>query len=172
MEYLQKLETIPQEKRVYVDESGIDKYLVREYARAARGVKVQDVKRGKRFQRTNVVAAQYKDENGVVNYVAPLCYKHTTNGEFFENWFKTKLVKSISKGSTIIMDNASFHRKKKLRNLAKRHGMKLLFLPPYSPDYNPMENSWANMKSSLVDLLPDMQNLDSAIYSYFVLPFS
>jgi transposase len=88
-------------------------------------------------------------------------------GELFENWFKTKLVKSISKGSTIIMDNASFHRKNKLRNLARRHSVKLLFLPPYSPDFNPIENTWANMKRALVDTLPDSENLQTTIYRYF-----
>lgn len=66
------------------------------------------------------------------------------------------------------MDNASFHRKNKLRNLARRHGMKILFLPPYSPDFNPIEKSWANMKRYLVDYLPSSENLQSAIYSYLL----
>jgi transposase len=64
------------------------------------------------------------------------------------------------------MDNASFHRKKKLRNLARRHGMKLLFLPPYSPDFNPIERTWANMKRALTDILPDSESLEMGIYDY------
>ncbi|MDR0409403.1 MAG: transposase [Spirochaetaceae bacterium] len=44
------------------------------------------------------------------------------------------------------MDNTSFHQPKKLKNLWRRHGIRLLFLPAYSPDYNPIEKSWANMK--------------------------
>jgi len=99
--------------------------------------------------------------------VAPYCYTENSTGELFENWFKTKLVKSIQKGSTIIMDNASFHRKKKLRNLTRRHGMRLLFLPAYSPDFNPIENTWANMKRFLVDALPDSGNLQDGIYSFW-----
>jgi transposase len=47
------------------------------------------------------------------------------------------------------MDNAPFHRKTRLRKLA-RGKVRLLFLPPYSPDYNPMEKSWANMKRLLL----------------------
>jgi transposase len=65
------------------------------------------------------------------------------------------------------MDNASFHRKKKLRNLARRHGVKLLFLPAYSPDFNPIEHTWANMKRALVNILPDSEFLEGAIYDYF-----
>lgn len=88
------------------------------------------------------------------------------NSERFEDWFKTKLVKSVPKGNTIIMDRASFHREKKLRNLARRHGLKLQLLPAYSPDLNPIENTWANMKSALIDTLPNEGNLENAIYLY------
>lgn len=65
------------------------------------------------------------------------------------------------------MDNATFHRKKKLRNLARRHGLKLLFLPAYSPDLNSIEKTWANLKRTLTDILPNVENLQCGIYSYF-----
>ena len=64
------------------------------------------------------------------------------------------------------MDNAPFHRKARLRKLA-RGKVRLLFLPPYSPDYNPIEKSWANMKCFLRDNMKYYQSVDSAIYSYF-----
>ena len=67
---------------------------------------------------------------------------------------------------TVIMDNARFHRKKELRKVA-RGKVRLLFLPPYSPDYNRIEKSWANMKRFLRDNLQDFQSVDSAIYAYF-----
>jgi transposase len=145
----------------------VDKCLVREYGRALRGKKVEGIKRGRNFQRTNIVAAQFKSQNGDTVVVASFCYKEHMTGQLFENWFKTKLIQSIPKGVTIIMDNASFHRKKKLRNLARRHSLKLLFLPTYSPDFNPIEKTWANMKRALVDILPFSENLESAMYSYF-----
>jgi transposase len=72
----------------------------------------------------------------------------------------------IPKGYTAIMDNASYHREKRLRKLA-RGKMRLLFLPPYSPDYNPIEKSWANMKCSLRNNLKDFQSVDAAVYDYF-----
>ena len=63
---------------VYVDETGVDKYLQCEHGRAKRGVKVEDTKRGRRFQRTNVVG-------GLCNgkYLDVECYNHTTNSVFF-----------------------------------------------------------------------------------------
>jgi transposase len=76
------------------------------------------------------------------------------------------LLKEIPKGCTAIMDNASFHRKKELRKIAWGK-IRLLFLPPYSPDYNPIEKSWANMKRSLRGNMRNYQSLNAAIYDYF-----
>ncbi|MCL1919422.1 MAG: transposase [Peptococcaceae bacterium] len=150
-----------------MDESGIHKHLVREFGRAFRGVKIQDVKRGRKFRKTNVVAARRRDAFGKLCHIAPLCFEHTANSEFFVHWFKTKLLKAIPKGSTIIMDNATHHPKKKLRNLARRHGMRLLFLPTYSPDLNPIEKDWANMKDALIDILPYFEKIEDGIYWHF-----
>jgi len=94
------------------------------------------------------------------------CYRQTTKGEFFENWFENKLLKEIPKGYTVIMDNAAFHRKEKLRKIA-RGKARLLFLPPYSPDYNLIEKSWANMKRFLRNNLKNFQSVISGIYHYF-----
>ena len=64
------------------------------------------------------------------------------------------------------MDNASFHRKKELRKKA-RGKARLLFLPPYSPDYNPIEKTRANMKRFIRNNLKDFQSVVSGIYNYF-----
>ena len=125
------------------------------------------MKRGRKYQRINVVAAQFADETGKIHRVAPLCYTQHTDSELFEHWFKTTLVKTVSRGVTIIMDNASFHRPKKLRNLARRHGVKIQFLPAYSPDLNPIEKTWAQMKKALIELVPNEESLQNAIQRFF-----
>jgi transposase len=70
------------------------------------------------------------------------------------------------KGFTVIMDNAGFHRKEELRKLA-RGKVRLLFLPPYSPDYNPIEKTWANMKRFLRNNLKYFHSVESGINNYF-----
>jgi len=91
----------------------------------------------------------------------------TFNGYvYFEDWFEQYFLKEIPKGYTVIMDNANFHSKKQLRRLA-RGKVRLLFLPPYSLDYNPIEKSWANMKWYLRDTSQKYQSIDAAIYDYF-----
>jgi transposase len=64
------------------------------------------------------------------------------------------------------MGDARFRRKKELIKIA-RGKVRLLFLPPYSPDYNPIEKSRANMKRFLRNNLKDLESIDSAIYNYF-----
>ena len=75
---------------------------------------------------------------------------------------------SPTEGYTVILDNASHHRRKVLKKLA-RGKAGVLFLPPYSPDYNPIEKSWANMKRFLRDNLRGFFMVDFVVYEYFAL---
>ncbi|MDR2699222.1 MAG: transposase [Nitrososphaerota archaeon] len=68
---------------------------------------------------------------------------------------------------TIILDNASFHRRKKLSLIAERAGVFLLFLPAYSPVFNCIECRWANLKRALSDLMPECETLQEAVYTHF-----
>jgi len=89
------------------------------------------------------------------------------NGMLFEDWFEQKLIPELSEHSVIVMDNASFHRKKRLYAIAEKHHMILIFLPPYSPELNPIEHEWANMKRWLKYHLHRFDTLDDAISYYF-----
>ena len=160
-EYTARLKRVPLNNRVYVDESGINTWFYREYARATRGIIIEDTKPGTKFSRINVIGALY---NGI--HTALGWYKQSTDGEFFEYWFKKHLLPAIPKGSTIILDNARYHRKNELYKLA-RGKARILFLPPYSPDYNPIEKSWANMKRFLSNNMHNFKSVNSAIHYYF-----
>ena len=126
---------------------------------------MEDCKRGKKFHRVNVVAGQIHDESGV-RQLAPLCYQGTMKGVRFEDRLENKPLKSVEKGKTIIMDRASFHRKKRLGEICEKYAVFLLRLPPYSPDLNPIEKTWANMKKKLRDTAPLHRLIETAIYAY------
>ena len=94
-------------------------------------------------------------------------YGTTMTGEFFEGWFEGILLPRLPKDAVIVMDNASFHRKKQLYEIAGKNNITLIFLPPYSPELNPIEKVWANMKKFLRNSLHKFSSLDDAIYSFF-----
>jgi len=164
VEFLQTISEIPEESLIYVDESGIDKEMNREYGRAPRGEPVYDEVRGRKFDRTNIIAGKCADE-----VIAPGEYKGTTDHRLFEAWFSGALLKEAKPGSVVVLDNATFHRKKTLKKLAELAGCSVLFLPPYSPDLNPIENVWANLKSFLNHYLRHFLSLSLAICAFFKL---
>ena len=69
--------------------------------------------------------------------LAPHTYSGTMKASVFEDWFEEELLKNLPKDHVIIMDNAAFHKKEVLQNLDGKYSQKLIFLPPYSPKYNP-----------------------------------
>jgi putative transposase len=87
-------------------------------------------------------------------------------GSRFGAWFENGLLRTVEKGKTVIMDRARFHRKTKLEETGKKHEVFLVYLPPYSPDFNPIEKTWANMKKDLRSTAPLHGLIESSIYAY------
>jgi len=94
-------------------------------------------------------------------------YTGTTDHTVFETWFENVLLAGLPEGKTVVMDNASFHRKNVLNELAQRANCSVIFLPAYSPDYNPIEEFWANLKTFLRNYAFRFDNLQNAISDYF-----
>ena len=93
--------------------------------------------------------------------------QETMESEFFEEWFREILLRNIEKLGKrvlIVMDNARFHRKNILEKIIKETGHYLLFLPLYSPDLNPIEKLWANMKKKLKDIAHNFNTLLNKLY--------
>lgn len=95
-----------------------------------------------------------------------MTYDNTMISSFFEAWFEQCLLPSLTKASVIIMDNARFHRFKVLQLLASKFGHVVLPLSPYSPELNPIEKTWGNLKSHLRKVLPICNSFEQALQSY------
>ena len=147
---------------VYIDETGIDRYLHHPYARAPRGEKVYEKISGRRFERTSIVAGQVDGE-----FIAPMIYKESMTSDFFVEWFKTQLLPALKTPHVIVMDNASFHSKNILDELCIQDKHFFLPLPPYSPDFNPIEQAWAILKKKVTDLLREVPNIFECLERFF-----
>ncbi|HGS2824354.1 TPA: transposase, partial [Streptococcus pneumoniae] len=97
--------------------------------------------------------------------IVPMTYEETMTSDFFEVWFQKFFLPTLTTPSVIIMDNARFHRMGKLELLCEEFGHKLLPLPPYSPEYNPIEKTWAHIKKHLKKVLPSCNTFYEAFLS-------
>jgi transposase len=159
---VEKLKAYPSESLVYIDECGIDQYLYRVYAYSPRGQKVITKVSGKKFKRINIVAGICQGE-----WIAPLEYTGVTDHVLFEYWFENCLLQEVKPGSIIILDNATFHKKSVLPIIARRKDCTVIFLPPYSPDLNPIEKKWAWLKKKLRSVFHDFIDFDRALSCCF-----
>jgi transposase len=156
--YRQEIENINPESIVYIDEMGIDTFIYRAYAYSKRGVKVVGRISGKKYKRTSIVAAKLGK-----NIIAPLQYGGSMDARLFEQWFEFCLIPLLPPNSTTALDNASFHNKKRLNSLAKEYGHEIIFLPPYSPELNEIENFWGWLKCTLKKVIHIFDNFDDAL---------
>lgn len=92
-----------------------------------------------------------------------MCFQGTCNTRFFNAWLQQVLIPCLKPGQVLILDNASFHRSKESKALVEAAGCKLMFLPPYSPDLNPIEKYWANIKVKVRELLRKFTKFTDAI---------
>lgn len=143
---------------IYIDQAGIDEHLIKEYAYAKRGQKIIGFRSGKRFARENFIAAICNQE-----ILAPMCFTGTCDTDFMLLWIRECLIPVLRPGQYVIMDNASFHKSFAIQALIEAAGCHLIFLPPYSPDFNPIENFWAWLKQKIRETSHLFETLQEAV---------
>lgn len=143
-EFKKKLSQISKKELIYLDESGIQSSLVQQYFWMKKGDKKVFKTSGKRGLKLNVLAALTSD-----GIKAPFLFDTSCNRDIFELYIKEILSPILEKGKTIIMDNASFHKSEKIKTLIESAGCELVYLPPYSPELNPIEKYWAVLKGKV-----------------------
>jgi transposase len=92
--------------------------------------------------RTNVIGALLA---GILLTIS--LFETNINTEIFDSWVLHDLIPKLPQNSVVVMDNASFHKGVSMQKAFKNAGHQLLYLPPYSPDLNPIEKKWAQAKS-------------------------
>lgn len=137
------------DKLVFLDESSVNCGMTRLYGRAATNERVYDYVPDVRFERTSIISTISLKRDS-----APLIFKGTLNGNVFKAYVKECLTPTLNKGDILVLDNLSVHRVKRALEPLISKGVKILWLPRYSPDFNPIELSWSKMKSKIRELKP------------------
>ena len=153
---MKALQSVAEGDRVYVDETGCDERLQREYGWSPCGEMCVGTRLGRARKRLSVVAAWQK-KGGTGNggtgaattpgLIAPLSFEGTCHQRLFEMWLRLMLCPLLRAGQVVILDNARFHRKAVVQRILRRVGCRAVFLPPYSPDLNPIEQQWHSFKT-------------------------
>jgi len=129
---------------VFVDETWASTNLARRYGRAPAGERVVGAVPQGHWQTTTFVAALRADGK-----TAPLVVDGAIDGESFVAYVEQVLVPTLRPGDLVVLDNLSCHRRAGVREAIEAAGCSLLYLPPYSPDFNPIEPAFAKLKALL-----------------------
>jgi transposase len=132
------------ERLVFIDETGADTKMARRRGRSQRGERCRASVPHGHWKMTTFTAGLRL--NGMT---APLVLDGPMDGECFLAYVEQILAPTLRPGDVVVMDNLPAHRVNGVRGAIERAGAKLLYLPPYSPDFNPIEQAFSKLKAQL-----------------------
>jgi transposase len=140
----ERVKQIDPARLVFVDECGTNITLTRLYARAPRGERAFGKVPRNWDKNVTLIAAMSKEGMGQAMSV-----EGATDGAAFEAYVKHFLLPTLEEGQVVVMDNLQAHKSKRVRKLIESAGASVLFLPPYSPDFSPIEEAFSKVKAIL-----------------------
>jgi transposase len=129
---------------IFIDETGAATNMVRRSGWGRKGKRVKGTAPHGHWKTTTFVGGLC--QRGII---APMVADGPMNGELFKAYVRTILVPELEPGNIVIMDNLQSHKSKDVEQAIEAAGAKLLFLPPYSPDLNPIEMAFSKLKTLL-----------------------
>jgi len=132
---------LPLDRFVFIDETWVTTNMTRLYGRALQGKRLVDAVPHGHWMTTTFVAALRS-----TGMTAPMVIDGAINGDLFCAYVSQILVPELRTGDIVILDNLSSHKRVEARQAIEAVGARVVFLPPYSPDLNPIENAFAKLK--------------------------
>lgn len=178
--FLDRLRSIAPERLIFLDESGVSTQMTRRYARAPRGVRVHETTPEGNWKILTILGAM-----SLRGMIATMTVEAATDAEIFLAYLDHVLCPALRPGDVVVMDNLSSHKVTGVRERIAAVGAEVLYLPPYSPDLNPIEKAWAKLKhllrtakartaealeQAIAELLPHIRPQDA--HAWFRLPFN
>jgi len=129
---------------IFLDESGVSTQMTRLYARCTGGARIHETTPDGRLKILTILGAI-----STRGMIATMTIEAATDREIFLAYLDEVLCPKLRPGDVVVMDNLSSHKVKGVRERIEAVGAQLLYLPPYSPDLNPIEKAWAKLKQLL-----------------------
>lgn len=149
VDYWEKVKDIDPVNLVFLDETGVMLGLARTHARSEKGTRVYDLKPFYRGAKVTAIGAI-----SIKKIVALMTMDNSMDGKAFEVFVEKFLVPELWSGAVVIMDNLSAHKLASITTMIESVGAKIICLSPYSPDFNPIELWWSQLKSFLRSFSP------------------
>jgi transposase len=142
--FRRKIENWARERFIFVDETGANIDMARRYGRAAPGQRVEERLPRNTPKSLTLIGALGKD-----GLKAPMELEGAVNKEAFLVYLNQCLGPELQPGDIVFADNLSAHRGKEMEEAVSARGAKLVYLPRYSPEFNPIEKCWSKLKTAL-----------------------
>ncbi|MCE5309151.1 MAG: IS630 family transposase, partial [Acidobacteriales bacterium] len=134
----------PAERLIFLDESGVTTSMTRLYARRPDGRRIHEATPGGRWKIMTILGGLRQ-----IGITAAMTIEEATDGDIFLAYVKQVLCPTLATGDVVVMDNLGAHKVNGVEELIQARGAEVLYLPPYSPDLNPIEKAWAKIKQRL-----------------------
>jgi transposase len=143
-QFADQIRAIAPEQLIFLDESGVTTSMTRFYARSLGGQRIHEATPGGHWKMMTILGAM-----SVRGMIATMTIEAATDAEIFLAYVGQVLCPALRPGDVVVMDNLSSHKVSGVGKLIAAAGAELLYLPPYSPDLNPIEKAWAKLKQTL-----------------------
>jgi transposase len=147
--FLRSIRRIPPERLVFLDESGVHVAMHRTHTWVKRGTEYLERVPMNWGKTLTLLGAMRR-----TGWVALHTQFATANANRFVAWLTRRLLPRLRPGDVLIMDNLRAHHDRRVRPACRRHGIRVRYLPPYSPDLNPIEPGWALQKQHVRKYAP------------------
>lgn len=151
---------VPRDKLLWLDETGVRTHMTRRHGRSRGGSRCIDHEPAGRWTSRTLLGVVR--ESGLVRG-ASLLLEGAMNGVVFLKWVKRMLVPNLEPGDVVVMDNLSSHKVAGVAAAIEKAGASVWYLPPYSPDRNPIEGVWSQVKATLRRLGAGEDDLEQAV---------
>jgi transposase len=170
-QYRKSIAHYPVKKLKFLDESGLNIAMTRRYARAVRGQRVHDAVPKNFGRNVSILGAL-----SCYGMDAVMTIEGAVDATVFRAYVCHVLTPTLRPGDVVVMDNLSVHKTQDVESLITATGAQLIYLPPYSPDYSPIEHCWSKLKTwlrgmkarsrdaldqALMKIIPRISNQDS-----------